>query len=80
MSTNIELSFPVEVDGTTLTTISLKRPVVSDFINSQASSTNAAEMELNLISNLSGHPLDVLQRLDMKDYAVVQRTLAQIIA
>lgn len=73
----LKLSQPIEHDGTKITSIRLRRPIVADMLAAQKVSSNEPERELNLIAVLTGLPRAAIEQLDMRDYMALQRQLAQ---
>lgn len=77
MSSNerIPLHFPIEHDGVPIAEVALRRPTVGDHLAAQKSSGTDAEREIRLIANLADLPPAAIHRLDMKDYAQLQKVL-----
>lgn len=71
----ISLSFPIEHDGLTVVEIALRRPTVGDHLAAQKAAGTDAEREIRLIANLSELPPAAIHKLDMKDYAALQKVL-----
>jgi hypothetical protein len=72
----IELIYPFEHEGKQVTSIALRRPTVGDTMKvQQEGATNAAEVELRMVSLLSGQAADVIAKLDMQDYLNIQAKL-----
>lgn len=71
----IKLNFPIEHDGVPITEVALRRPTVGDHLAAQKSAGTDAEREIRLIANLAELPLAAIHRLDMKDYAALQKVL-----
>ena len=75
MSDRIPLSFPIEYDGLPIAEIALRRPTVGDHLAAQKAVSTDAEREIRLIANLAELPPEVIHKLDMKDYAALQKVL-----
>lgn len=73
----ISLSQPIEHDGKKITSLKIRRPIVSDMLAAQKVSANEPERELNLIAVLTGVPRAAVEKLDMRDYMALQRKLAE---
>lgn len=71
----ISLSFPIEHDGVPIAEIALRRPTVGDHLAAQKAAGTDAEREIRLIANLAELPPAAIHRLDMKDYAALQKVL-----
>lgn len=72
----ISLSFPIEQDGVPITEVALRRPTVGDHLAVQKTAGTDAEREIRLIANLAELPPETIHKLDMKDYAAVQKALS----
>jgi hypothetical protein len=71
----ISLSFPIEHEGVPMAEIALRRPTVGDHLAAQKAAGTDAEREIRLIANLTELPPAAIHRLDMKDYAALQKVL-----
>lgn len=71
----ISLTFPIEHDGVPIAEIALRRPTVGDHLAAQKAAGTDAEREIRLIANLTELPPAAIHRLDMKDYAALQKVL-----
>lgn len=71
----ISLSFPIEHEGVPIAEIALRRPTVGDHLAAQKAAGTDAEREIRLIANLTELPPAAIHRLDMKDYAALQKVL-----
>ena len=72
----ITLNFPIEHDSLPIAQIALRRPTVGDHLAAQKSGGSDAEREIRLIANLAELPPAAIHKLDMSDYAAVQKVLA----
>jgi len=71
----ISLAFPIEHDSLPITEVGLRRPTVGDHLAAQKSAGTDAEREIRLIANLAELPPAAIHKLDMKDYAALQKVL-----
>lgn len=71
----ISLTFPIEHEGVPIAEIALRRPTVGDHLAAQKAAGTDAEREIRLIANLTELPPAAIHRLDMKDYAALQKVL-----
>lgn len=74
----VELQYPIENEGKTLKTIAMRRPTVGDSVAVQQGASGAAEVELRLVSLLSGLSIETIGKLDMKDYVQVQSVMREM--
>jgi len=72
----IKLNFPIEHDGVPISDIALRRPTVGDHLAAQKAAGTDAEREIRLVANLAELPPPAIHRLDMQDYARVQKVLS----
>ncbi|MCX8016737.1 MAG: phage tail assembly protein [Rhodocyclaceae bacterium] len=72
----IPLTFPIEHDGVRITEVGLRRPTVGDHLVVAKLNLSDAEREVRLIANLSELPPEAVLKLDLKDYAAIQRALS----
>ena len=80
MSTTHTLKFPITAGTEKVGTITLRRPTVEDVMACNREGGGAAEVELRLVSRLSGLPAATIGALDMQDYKAVQAVLAGMMA
>lgn len=71
----VTLHYPIEHDGLPIKEITLRRPTVGDHLAAQKSAGTDAEREIRLIANLAELPPEAILKLDMKDYAQLQKVL-----
>lgn len=76
MTTRIPLQYPIEHDNLPIAEVALRRPTVGDNLAAQKLAGSDAEREIRLIANLAELPPDAIHKLDMADYAAVQKVLA----
>lgn len=74
--TRIPLTFPIEHDGLPIAEVALRRPTVGDHLAAQKVAGTDAEREIRLIANLAELPPEAILKLDLKDYAAIQKALA----
>lgn len=77
---HISLTFPIEHNGLPIKEIALRRPTVGDHLTAQKAAGTDAERKIRLIANLAELPLVVIHRLDVKDYAQLQKVLGGLFA
>jgi hypothetical protein len=71
----IELAYPISHDGATVSSITLRRPTVSDVMSVNREGDGPADIELRMVSLLSGLSAEAVGKLDMQDYGAVQQVL-----
>lgn len=71
--TKIELTYPIEIAGAKISTISMRRPKVKDQLVSEKAGPTSAEKEVRLFCNLCEVSPEVIQELDMVDYLQLQK-------
>jgi hypothetical protein len=72
----VTLSYPIEHGGKTINSVTLRRATVGDTLSVQGlGQQNPAEVELRMVSLLSGQPSEVIAKLDMQDYLAIQAAL-----
>jgi len=64
---NINLSYPIKVDGVEVTTLTLRRPTLRDEIIFADSKASDGKKILNLLASLTGVSPDELLELDGSD-------------
>ena len=69
----IELTHPINLDGTNVSLLQLRRPKVRDMLSVEKSVDNDAEKEIQLFANLCELTPENLHDLDMVDYAKLQK-------
>lgn len=69
----IELTHPINLDGTKVSLLQLRRPKVRDMLSVEKSVDNDAEKEIQLFANLCELTPENLHDLDMVDYAKLQK-------
>ena len=63
----VSLSHPIEEDGKTVSSLTLRRPLVRDLIASERQPGDIAQ-EAYLLSACSGLPFEAIGRMDAADY------------
>lgn len=71
----ITLDYPITHDGQKITSINLRRMTVGDNLASQKTKGTDAEQEIFLMANLAELAPEAIHKLDMKDYAKLQKVL-----
>jgi hypothetical protein len=72
----VALSYPIEHDGKTINSLTMRRATVGDTLSVQGTGQlNPAEVELRMVSLLSGQPPEVIAKMDMQDYLAIQAAL-----
>lgn len=69
---SVPLSHPIDVDGKTVSTLTLRRPVVRDLIAAERQPGEIAQ-EASVLSACSGLPFDAVGRIDAADYRRIVR-------
>ena len=69
----IELTHPIDIDGTKVSVLQLRRPKVRDMFSVEKSVDNDAEKEIQLFANLCELTPENLLDLDMADYSKLQK-------
>lgn len=75
-TTEIPLAHPVGENGTTLTSLHIRRPKVRDRLAVDKLPGTEADREVRFIANLCEVSPDTIEELDMADYVRVQEVLA----
>lgn len=78
-SPKIDLAYPISHEGMTISSLELRRPTVNDVMSVNREGGGPAEIELRMVSILSGLPAEAVGKLDMQDYAAVQQVLRGMI-
>lgn len=73
MDTAFNLQYPIDIDGTTVTVLQVRRPKVKDQKAALAAGKDPAAQEIALFSNLCDLSPSQMGELDMADYAGLQR-------
>ncbi|PIR37723.1 MAG: hypothetical protein COV35_08555 [Alphaproteobacteria bacterium CG11_big_fil_rev_8_21_14_0_20_39_49] len=71
----IKLFQPITVANSTYETLNLRRPKVRDRLAVERMKKTDAEKEITMIANLAEVSTDVIEELDLADYAKVQKVL-----
>lgn len=74
-----ELKYPVTLGQETINEITLQRPTVKDVVAANRPGGVPAEIELRMVSLLSGLPAEAIGDLDMEDYTAVHSLLGKLI-
>ncbi|ODC01210.1 hypothetical protein A3197_01620 [Candidatus Thiodiazotropha endoloripes] len=71
-ATRLELDYPVTVKAAEYKTLKMRRPKVKDQLVAERGGVTQAERETVLFANLCDVSPEVIEELDMKDYAKLQ--------
>ena len=71
--TTITLQYPVTVDGTVYTTLTMRRAKVRDSRDAQRGGGSNADAEIRLFANLCEVTPAAIEEIDMADYARMQK-------
>ncbi len=71
--TTITLTHAITVNGTTIETLTLRRPKVRDMLAVEKAAQSDAEKEITLFANLCELSPTTLHELDMADYTQLQQ-------
>lgn len=69
MTTTITLDHPIEIEGETIQTLTMRRPRVRDDLAKERGGTSAAAQEVQFFADLCGVKAAVIKELDLADYA-----------
>jgi len=69
---SIDLDYPVDVNGQKYSKLDMRRPKVRDQKAAEKGAVSDADSETALFANLCEVPHEVIEELDMCDYAKVQ--------
>ena len=76
--TEFKLRKPLKVDGTDVSMLKMREPVVDDAIVAHMGKEEDAIKELNLIANLCEISPEDLRKLNLKDYRKLQKHLMDL--
>lgn len=74
-SVDIDLEFPVEVDGQVISKVTMRRPKVRDSFKAERTKGGDMEKGLALLSDLTEQPQEVLLEMDEIDLEKLQSQL-----
>ncbi|WP_425063190.1 phage tail assembly protein [Pyruvatibacter mobilis] len=77
MRDSITLQHPVTVDGRTIESVSIRRMKVRDQLAAGKASKDPGEQEIHLLMSLTEQPREVIEEMDVLDYAQLQRKLIE---
>jgi|GEM_PF-314837 len=75
-SGTIRLQYPLSVDGMTIESFTMRRPLVRDRLIAEKASGSEVEKEIRLIANLCEIAPQHIEMLDLADYTKLQECLA----
>ena len=67
---SVSLDHPIDVDGRTVSSLTLRRPLVKDLIAAERQPGDIAQ-EAALLAECSGLPFEAVGRLDASDYRAI---------
>jgi len=70
---------PPQIDGTEVKSLKMREPFVEDQLAADRASSNSAEAEITLISNLCEISPEAVRRLTMRQYSRLQTALSVFI-
>ena len=70
---HIQLQYPVKVNGLDIATLNLRRPRVRDMLAASKMKGSDAEKEIRMFCNLCEVEPEVIESLDLADYARLQQ-------
>jgi uncharacterized protein (DUF58 family) len=76
-TSELELMYPIEYQGATLTHLTFRRPRVKDQLIAEKQNKLDSDKEVHLISMLSGVDPEVIQLLDFSDYQEAQKIIVK---
>ncbi len=71
----IQLNYPVFIEGRQVTTLNVRRPKVRDQLIADKQNANEADKEIHLMSLLASVDQALIQELDLDDYGLLQETI-----
>ena len=75
----IKLIEPITVNGTTYENLRIRRPKVRDRLAVERMKKSEAEKEIFMIANLAEVEPEVIEELDLADYAKIQGVFADFL-
>ena len=75
--TQLELEYPVEYQGATITHLKFRRPKVKDQLIAEKQNTLDSDKEVHLIAMLANVEPELIQQLDMADYQEAQKIIVK---
>lgn len=69
----IQLNYPVELNGLTVNELNIRRPKVRDMLAADKSKGSEADKEIRMFANLCEVEPNVIEGLDLSDYANLQK-------
>ena len=76
----ITLSYPVEADGATVDSLSMRRAKARDSRDAQRGGGSPADIEIRLFANLCEVSTETIESLDMADYSRLQDAYNRFLA
>ncbi len=76
----VPLAYPLDAGGGRVVgEVTLRRPRVGDTVAAQRGASSPAEIEVRLVSALTGLPVAAVEAMDMQDYSAVQQSLREMV-
>jgi hypothetical protein len=75
-TTQIELEYPVEVDGVQVNTLAMRRPTVADQLAFEDGKGTEAKKTVNMMAALCDVPPATIQQLDIIDFQKLAEVMA----
>lgn len=76
MTTQIDLTYPININGREVRSLQIRRPKVGDRLAVEKMNGDDAEKEIRFIANLCELAPSEVEKLDLSDYLKIQDTLA----
>jgi hypothetical protein len=74
-TTQIDLDYPIEVDGVQVSSLAMRRPTVADQLAFEDGKGTEARRTVSMMANLCDVPPASIQQLDVVDFAKLAETL-----
>lgn len=74
-SKQVELTYPVNIDGKDYKTLDIRRPKVRDNMIADKQNQNDADKEIHLMALLASVERQVIEELDMIDFSKLQQVI-----
>ncbi len=75
---SLSLEYPIEANGVTVKSLSLRRPTIGDLLKSASGGRSDKEAEIHLLADLCGIAPDDIQHIDLADYLKLQDMLGKM--
>jgi hypothetical protein len=74
-TTQIDLDYPIDVDGVQVSSLAMRRPTVADQLAFEDGKGTEARKTVSMMANLCDVPPASIQQLDVVDFAKLAETL-----